>query len=195
MSSKSRSFSSSRMVARSRSFLADLYLRMRPALKAVARQQTQSVPNCKADESDIVQISIMKALERMDQFQGETTGQWRAWLVQIVRNQAKDVRRYNKQACRTYKNEERDSQAIVRLEDKSVLTPSKIIVAEEHQQILDTALSSLDIRQQQLIRWRMFQYATYKEIAKRLKVTEPTARNRCQVAREAFREALERLGA
>ncbi len=67
----------------------------------------------------------------MDQFEGQTSGQWRAWLVQIVRNQAKDVRRYWNQERRAHNAEEHDSKLIGGLEDKSMLTPSKILDAEK----------------------------------------------------------------
>ncbi len=47
---------------------------------------------------------------------------------------------------------------------------------------MDNALASLSIDQQQLVRWRVMQFMTYKEIAQKLRVTEPTARRRCQAS-------------
>ena len=184
---------SRRMLIRSREFLADICQRMRPHLKFVARQQTQRLPNCKDDESDIVQESVAKACERMDQFEGSTTGQWKAWVVQIVRNCAKDKQRYWYQERRSVDQEERGSRVMQWLADRSSETPSKVLAAEEHQQLVDSALASLRIDQQNLIRWRVFQYSTYREIADRLRVTEPTARRHCDAAIAAFKEAIARL--
>lgn len=178
---------------RSRTMLADICQRMRPHLKFVARQQTQRLPNCKDDESDIVQVAMYKAYERFDQFGGSTTGQWRAWLVQIVRNHAKDVQRFWSQDCRAHANEEHGSQVMRFLADRTIETPSKILADEERQQLVDAALESLSAAQQQLFRWRIFQQATYREIAERLRVTEPTARRRSEAAIEAFKVALGKL--
>ena len=181
------------MLFRSRSVLADICQRMRPHLKWVARQQTQRLPNCKDDESDIVQESVAKAYERIDQFEGSTTGQWRAWVVQIVRNHAKDVQRYWNQERRAHDHEERGSRVMQWLADRSSETPSKVLADEEQQQLVDAALASLRIDEQNLIRWRVFQYLTYREIAERLRVTEPTARRHCDAAIAAFKAAIERL--
>src|SRR5687768_13154227 len=97
---------------RTRRLLGELVQRMRPVLKSVAREHAQSVPASKEDESDIVQKSMVKASERIDQFDGDTSGEGRAWLVAIVRNQAKDVRRYWSQGRRTYLHEQADSHVI-----------------------------------------------------------------------------------
>jgi RNA polymerase sigma-70 factor, ECF subfamily len=183
------------VTTRSRRFLSELVERMRPMLKSVAREHAQSVPDCKEDESDIVQRSFVKAIEHIDQFDGQTTGQWRAWLVTIVRNQARDVRRYWSQERRAHSQEECDSHVIGGLIDKSVAAPSKVIDDEESRQRLDRALATLSVQEQQLVRWRLSNYVTYREIAARLKITEPTARRRCNAALLALREAWTKLGA
>ncbi len=192
--SKCPGTTSGSLFIRSRSVLADICQRMRPHLKWVARQQTQRLPMCKDDESDIVQVAMAKAYERLDQFDGHTKGEWRAWLVQIVRNQARDVQRYWSQERRAHQNEEHGSQAMRCLVDRSIETPSKILADEERQQLIDAALGSLSIAHQQLIRWRVLQFATFREIAERLGVTEPTARRRCDAAIEAFQKALAQVG-
>lgn len=191
--SKSHDSASGSMFIRSRSVLADICQRMRPHLKLVARKQTQRLPNCKEDESDIVQQSVVKAYERIDQFKGNTSGQWRAWLVQIVSNQAKDVQRFWSQERRAHKNEEYGSHVMQGLVDHTVETPSKVVAEDERQQRVDEALASLSIQEQQLIRWKVFQKTTYRDIAEKLHVTEPTAKRRCDNAIHAFREALTRL--
>lgn len=54
---------------------------------------------------------------------------------------------------------------------------------------LDRALTSLRADQLQLVRWRLFQFVTYREVAKRLKCSESVARQRCEAAVLAFRNA------
>jgi DNA-directed RNA polymerase specialized sigma24 family protein len=51
------------------------------------------------------------------------------------------------------------------------------------------AIASLSIEEQQLVRWRLFQFTTYREMAQRLGVTEHTARRRCEAALGALRRA------
>lgn len=168
--------------------LADLMQRIRPILKAIAREHARSVPDCKEDESDIVQRSMVKAVERLHQFNGQTPGQWRAWLVSIVRNQAKDVRRYWSQERRAHRYEENDSQVVGTLVDKSPPPPESLDESENRER-LDRAIATLSIQDQQLVRWRMYQFSTYREIASRLGVAEHTARRRCEAALGALRRA------
>jgi RNA polymerase sigma-70 factor (ECF subfamily) len=174
---------------RPRRLLGDLVQSMRPTLKLVAREHVRSVPDCKEDESDIVQRSMVKAIQRIGQFRGETPGQWRAWLVAIVRNQAKDVRRYWAQERRAHQNEEQAEQVLHEVADRSVGPPDQALDDEESRQRLDAAIARLSIQDQQLVRWRVIQFVTYREIAMRLKITEPTARRRCEAALNALREA------
>ena len=174
------------------SLLAEIVQSMRPVLKSVARQHAQSVPDCKEDESDIVQRSIVKAIERIDQFEGKTAGQWRAWLVAIVRNQARDVRRYWLQERRTHLQEEADSHTVVGLIDKAAQAPGKSLDDAESRHRLDAAIATLSVQDQQLVHWRIIHFVTYREIALRLKISEAAARRRCETALAALREAWQR---
>ncbi len=185
--------SNSSILIRSRSVLGDICECMRPYLKWVARQQTQRLPNCKVDESDIVQTGFYKAYERFDQFEGRTLSQWRAWLVQIVRNHAKDVLRYWTQERRTMKNEEHGSHLMRGLVDPSMESPSQALADEERRQLFDIALASLSIQDQQLVRWKLLENRSYKEIAERLSISEPTAKRRCEAAQEALFKILTEL--
>lgn len=191
--SNSQNSASGSIFVRSRSMLAEICQRMRPHLKWVARQQTQRLPNCKDDESDIVQQSVVKAYERFDQFEGNTSGQWRAWLVQIVRNHAKDVQRFWLQDRRCHKNEEYGSHVMRGLMDSSVETPSKVVVKEEEWQLFDQAMANLTAQEQRLIRWRQLQNVTYREIAKRLEIPDHTAKKQCDAAVKALEKALSEL--
>lgn len=191
--SNSQNSASGSIFVRSRSKLAEIVQRMRPHLKFIARQQTQRLPNCKDDESDIVQQSVVKAYERFDQFNGTTTGQWRAWLKKIVRNHAKDVQRYWLQDRRCHKNEEYGSHVMRGLVDKSIDTPSKVIVKEETRLQFDYAMASLTAQEQRLIRWKRLENLTYREIAKRLDVADQTAKKQCEAAVKALETACARL--
>jgi RNA polymerase sigma factor (sigma-70 family) len=107
----------------------------------------------------------------------------------IVRNQAKDVRRYWQQERRAHSHEETASHILGALVDQSSPLPSQPLDDEESRQRLDAAIARLSIQDQQLVRWRIIQFVTYREIAMRLKITEPTARRRCEAALAALREA------
>lgn len=191
--SNSQNSASGSIFIRSRSKLAEIVQRMRPHLKWIARQQTQRLPNCKDDESDIVQQSLVKAYERFDHFNGTTSGQWRAWLKKIVRNHAKDVQRYWMQDRRCVKNEEYGSHVMRGLVDSSVDTPSRVVAQEEAQLNFDYALASLSAPEQRLIRWKQIESLTYREIAKRLEITDYAAKKQCEAAFNALQIAFQQL--
>lgn len=132
---------------------------------------------------------MLKAIQRLGQFKGRTANQWRAWLVAIVRNQARDVRRYWEQERRAHSHEETASHILPGLIDTLAESPGQSLDDEESRQRLDQAIASLSIQDQQLVRWRIIQFVTYREIALRLKITEPTARRRCEAALEKLRAA------
>ncbi len=176
-----------------RHFLSELLESMRPYLKSLAREHAKSIPECKEDESDIVQRSILKAIQKADQFHGTSSGQWRNWISTIVRNQARDIRRYWSNERRTSSQE--DGNSINQLVDNHSNEPKEALMNDERRIKLRMALSRLRGEERQLVQWRLVQHMTHKEIALRLNTTIPTARRRCESAVNALRWAWHEIGA
>src|SRR6516165_3276457 len=75
--------------------LAPLLEAYRNYLTLLARTGINSSLSGKADASDLVQDTLLKAFEHFQQFRGQTEGELIAWLRQILaRNLADLVRRY-----------------------------------------------------------------------------------------------------
>jgi DNA-directed RNA polymerase specialized sigma24 family protein len=76
------------------SALWNLAEQLRPYLKAVVRRDVGRALAGKVDDSDIVQQSMVRAVNKFKDFEGASLAQWQAWLVAIVHNEARNTVRY-----------------------------------------------------------------------------------------------------
>src|SRR5437660_10538570 len=90
----------------------DMAQRYRPYLKAVAQRVLGQQLQGKVDASDVVQQSLVAAVEQRAQFRGQGPDAWQAWLVAIVRNEALNVVRYWSQQERDPHREQRLKEGV-----------------------------------------------------------------------------------
>ena len=78
---------------------------LRPRLRNFAAGQLDPELSAQIDASDIVQEALLAAVRAFPQFRGQTIEEWEAWLVQIVRREVHDARRYWHQPRRTLRRQ------------------------------------------------------------------------------------------
>ena len=72
-----------------------LFEKCRNYIGFLARSHVESWIQAKVDSSDLVQQTLLEAHTGFEKFQGQSEGEWLAWLKQILRHNATDyVRRF-----------------------------------------------------------------------------------------------------
>jgi RNA polymerase sigma factor (sigma-70 family) len=110
------------------------------------------------DTDDLVQVTLVKALARLDQFDSSGPGAFLAYLRQALLNQVRDeIRRHQRRPEHT----EIDAE----VSDADAPAPIEQLVGSERVRAYEQALSALPKRQQGLIVMRIEFGMSYPEIA------------------------------
>lgn len=121
------------------------------------------------DTEDLVQITVMRALSRIEQFRNEGKGSFLVYLRQILLNELRDeIRRGN----RTPEKVEVDDEMV----DMGMPSPVDMVVGHEYLSIYETVLATLSKRQQSVIVMRVEQCMSYPEIARAIGETPDCVR-------------------
>jgi RNA polymerase sigma-70 factor (ECF subfamily) len=157
--------------------LLDLY---RNYLRLVARTSIDAALRAKADPSDMVQETIIKAHENFGQFQGTTETELIAWLRQILANNIADLgRRYravSRQVSREVSLEDAihsSADAIKNFVAGEASSPSHSYDRREMAVVLADALASLSPDHREVIILRSIEELDWPEIAQKW-VARPT---------------------
>ena len=152
----------------------------RPYLKALVRRNVGAQLAGKVDDSDIVQQSMIRAVDKFGDFEGAHVAQWQAWLVAIVKNETRNTVRYWHQQRRDTHLERKPVNGSNTNWDPSgdSSTPSRIAMRRERAARLMETIGKLPEEQQKLIHWRHFENLPHHVIAERLGITEAAARQR-----------------
>jgi RNA polymerase sigma-70 factor, ECF subfamily len=146
-----------------------------PYLKMLARMQMRRAYQSKVDQSDIVQQSLMQAVQAMDQFRGETEEELRAWLRQILARNIyhldRDMHRDKRDVRRERSIEDRMAQSSLRLEGwlaSSSPTPSQNVSTGERVIRLSRAIEGLPEAQREAVRLHYLEGLKLSECASRM---------------------------
>jgi len=171
--------------------------RFRDYLRLLARFQLPARLRAKLDPSDLVQQTLLRAYQSLDQLRGKSTAELTAWLRSILAHQlANAVRDYSR--ARRDVALERSLEAA--LEDSSlrlenwlaVAQASPVELAERNEQLLTlaSALSGLPEEQREALLLRYHEGLPLVEIGSRLGRTRPAVasllRRGLQQLRKAF---------
>lgn len=160
--------------------LLDLY---RNYLRLAARTSLDTAVQAKADPSDMVQETIIKAHQSFDQFQGSTEAELVAWLRQILAHNIRDlVRRYRAGARQVSREVSLDdvlhssAEAIDQFVASEQSSPSHSYQRRETSVVLADALAELSPDHREIIILRSIQELDWPQIAQRMNRTPDAVR-------------------
>lgn len=133
----------------------------------------------KVGNSDIVQASLVKAIEGFDKFDGESEAQWKAWLKVLLINEVRQTGRFygrqKRDARREYSFEtvsgevgsDRHASPNVHLESGAD-SPESEVMQREQFGLLRDAIKDLPNDYALVVQLRQFERLTFPEIAEKL---------------------------
>jgi len=135
--------------------LALIRLRLGPGLRA------------QLESGDILQVTLMRAFTRLEQFEGGSSRSLMAWLAAIaqnvIRDEADHARRQKRDVGRTVPLSEEAERAAAEVGSQA----SRLILTEEVRR-LEAAMESLDPVQREVILLRKYEDLSFPEIGERL---------------------------
>jgi RNA polymerase sigma-70 factor (ECF subfamily) len=145
-------------------------------LRLLARTGIDQSLQGKADPSDLVQETLLKAHQHFEQFRGQTEGELAAWLRQILaRNLADLVRRFRlagaRQVARERSLEEmiaNSSAALHNLIAAHGNSPSRSAERREMSVVLADALADLSADSREVIVLRSIEERDWDEVAEKM---------------------------
>jgi len=152
----------------------------------------------KADPSDIVQETLLKAHRDFLTFQGQTVEEFRAWLRGIMWHCILEQRRRFECSGRDVMREatlQEDCFEVDHLDHlpSDHVRPLTEAIRSERALILERALRRLSERDRLLVTWRHTENCTFKEMGKRLGCSLVAARKAWLLAVERLRKELHSL--
>jgi RNA polymerase sigma-70 factor (ECF subfamily) len=153
--------------------LLDTY---RNYLRLLARTGLDAALQEKADPSDLVQETLLKAHQHFDQFRGRTTAEVAAWLRQILARNLTDLaRRYHGTDARQVSREcsleellDQSSLALGNLIAASGSSPSEDAQRRELNLVLADALADLSEDYRDVIVLRSLEERDWDDVARRM---------------------------
>ena len=131
------------------------------------------------DAEDVSQDAFIRALERLDEIRRPE--RFAAWLLQIVRNRARNYHNY------------RRVRSAASLEEAQAQSDEDTADAAERSELrreLESALSELGKTQREVVLLHDMESWKHREIAEALEISEGMSRQHLMVARRALRERL-----
>ncbi len=155
----------------------------RQYLSLLARNRTGQALRRKAGASDLVQQTMLKAVEKFEQFRGSSEPELAAWLRKILANNlAQQVRRFKTGARDLARDRSLEqminhsSMALGNILAASGATPSVIASRRELAVVLADALSQLNDEQREVVMLRNIEQLDWHEIAGRMNRSNGAAR-------------------
>jgi RNA polymerase sigma-70 factor (ECF subfamily) len=178
-------------LARSRSgdraALEELFARWRPLLWLQARRLLGSETCARVDAQDVVQETLAQAFRDLAQFQGQSEGEWVAWLRRLTAGHAAKLRRLHLAGKRDLTREVPFDDTVTR--DGNV-DPMTEAIRRERAGHLAAAIASLPDAMREVVLRRVFDRQPFQVVARSLDRSPGAARALWTRALRQLREAL-----
>lgn len=154
--------------------LADLYSRVGGKLLALIRLRLGKGLRAHLESTDILQATLLKSFQHIDQFEKSDTGSLMAWLARIAENEIRDQADF-------FSRKRRDGDLGSALDRAAEVasagrSPLSDIIFSEEAARLEVALESIEDHYREIIVLRKIEELSFKEIASRLGKTEDACR-------------------
>lgn len=172
-----------------------------PYLRMLAKVQLRQNYQAKIGASDLVQQTLLKAVQAIDQFRGESEPELRGWLRQILARELGHLHRDMHRDKRDVRREQAIQQAIDQsslridqwLADKDD-SPSRQFSARERLVLLASSIEGLPDGQREAIRMRYLEGLGVTEIAEQLDKSVSAVAGLLHRGLRALREAMAAAG-
>lgn len=142
---------------------------------------------------EIAQSTIVKAIEKLDTYRGEAA--LFSWICSICRSEiSTHFRKQRREPLIEAVDERPDLQAMVESLADQGLGPEGDLERRESALLVQQTLDELPARYGRALEWKYLEGLSVKEIADRLEVGPKAAESILTRARDAFRNAFEKLG-
>jgi RNA polymerase sigma-70 factor (ECF subfamily) len=167
-----------------------LYTRVANRLLGFIRVKMGPSLRARLESRDILQATLLKSFERIEQFEGATGSSLVAWLARIAENEIRDRADHAHRARRDVAREVplEPASAQVAAHVRSAL--SQAVLTEEAERV-ERALESLEPPHREVILLRKYEELGFKEIAVRMGRSEDACRMLLARAMAALTLALE----
>jgi len=157
----------------------------------VALRMGRPVADLPADADDIVQQTLLSALQALAKFEHRSEGAFRAWIARIVENTLKNEHR-NQRSDKHRQIWQRQGDLDLRetMFPDVGHGPSSIAEQKEQNQHIETAILSLPALYRRAIELRDIAGMSYMDLAEALGRSEPNCRKIYQRAREMLQDKL-----
>ncbi len=146
-----------------------------PRLNAFVRFKVGRGMGGRIEVDDVVQETFIKAMDRIEDFEGSGKTTMMGWLAQIASHEAVDQARYHRRG-------KRDAQRAVPLEDEHheirdhIRSQTSLIYVQQRTQQLEEALAQLKPEHRDVLLMRKVEELTFAEIAERTSKSPDAAR-------------------
>jgi RNA polymerase sigma-70 factor, ECF subfamily len=144
-----------------------LFRRCAPRLLTLIRLKMGRTLRAKVESRDILQATLLKAFQQIEQLRGADMACLMAWLARIAENEIRDQADFHRRRRRDVVRQASLDDAALQVAAEVTSAVSRIVLSERAER-LEAAIEALAPDHREIILLRKFEERSFKEIAQRL---------------------------